>query len=65
MNMDDALLANKQLVDEIGYNQAYLVLAIALFLEEPDVSGLAAAGLTEGGNDKKIDFIYHDLDARR
>lgn len=65
MNMDDALLANKQLVDEIGRNDAYLVLAVALFLEEPDLSGLAAAGLTEGGNDKKIDFIFLDTDARR
>lgn len=65
MKMEDALLANKQLVDEIGHNDAYLVLAVALFLEEPDLSGLAAAALTEGGNDKKIDFIYHDVDARR
>ncbi|MGX5722839.1 AIPR family protein [Shinella zoogloeoides] len=65
MNMDDALLANKQLVDEIGRDDAYLVLTVALFLEEPDLSGLAAAGLTEGGNDKKIDFIFHDTDARR
>jgi len=65
MKMEDALLANKQLVEEIGYNDAYLVLAVALFLEESDLSGLAAAALTEGGNDKKIDFIYHDVDARR
>ena len=63
--MDDALLANKQLVDEIGRDDAYLILTVALFLEEPDLSGLAAAGLTEGGNDKKIDFIFHDTDARR
>lgn len=65
MNMEDALLSNKQLVDEIGSDDAYLVLTIALFLEEPDVSGLAAAGLTEGGNDKKIDFIFHDTESRR
>jgi hypothetical protein len=65
MKMEDALLANKQLVEEIGENDAYLVIAVALFIEEPDLSGLAAAGLTEGGNDKKIDFIYHDVDARR
>ncbi|WP_417414956.1 AIPR family protein [Hoeflea sp.] len=65
MDMESALLTNKELVEEIGYNEAYLVLAVALFLEEPDLSGLAAAGLTEGGNDKKIDFIYHDVDTRR
>ena len=65
MKMEDALLANRQLVDEIGNDNAYLVIAIALFLEESDINELAAAGLTEGGNDKKIDFIYHDLDARR
>lgn len=65
MNMDDALLANQQLVTEVGRDSAYLVIAVALFLEESDLNGLAAAGLTEGGNDKKIDFIYHDVDARR
>lgn len=65
MDMDGSLLENRQLVDEIGRDNAYLVLVVALFLEEPDLIGLAAAGLTEGGNDKKIDFIFHDIDARR
>ncbi|HEV2552693.1 MAG TPA: AIPR family protein [Bosea sp. (in: a-proteobacteria)] len=65
MQMEDALLANQTLVNEIGYNDAYLVATIALFLGESDLRGLAASGLTEGGNDKKIDFIYHHLDARR
>lgn len=65
MNMDETLLANKPLVDEIGRDSAYLVLTVAVFLEEANASALAASGLTEGGNDKKIDFIYHDIDARR
>lgn len=65
MNMDDALQANKQLVSDVGQDDAYLVLAVGLFLDQADLSGLAAAGLTEGGNDKKIDFIYHDVDAKR
>lgn len=65
MGFEDALALRKQLITDIGYNEAYLVVAVALFIEEPDVDALASIGLTEGGNDKKIDFIYHDKEARR
>jgi hypothetical protein len=65
LGIEHALSARTELVNRIGYNDAYLVVAIALFVEEPDVDALASEGLTEGGNDKKIDFIYHDKEARR
>lgn len=65
MKFDEAVAARKTLVDQIGANDAYLVMAVALFIEEQDAEALAAASLTEGGNDKKIDLIYHDKDARR
>src|SRR5262249_49450508 len=38
---------------------------MALYLEEPDVEALAATGLTDGSDDKKIDFIYLDHDTKR
>lgn len=65
MSFTDALKTRTGLVERIGEANAHLVLAIALFLEEPDVLALASEGLTDGGNDKKIDFMYHDKDARR
>lgn len=36
-----------------------------MFIEEPDAEALAGIALTEGGNDKKIDLIYLDKEARR
>lgn len=65
MSFTDALRTRQSLIDKIGYDEAYLCLAVALFIEEPDVDSLASEGLTEGGNDKKIDFIYHDPNSKR
>lgn len=65
MSFIDALKTRQALIDNIGHDEAYLCLAIALFIEEPDVDLLASEGLTEGGNDKKIDFIYHDPNSKR
>ena len=65
MSFTDALKTRQSLIDKIGHDGAYLCLAVALFIEEPDVDSLASAGLTEGGNDKKIDLIYHDSNSKR
>jgi hypothetical protein len=65
MSFTGALKTRQSLIDKIGHDEAYLCLAVALFIEEPDVDSLASEGLTEGGNDKKIDFIYHDPNSKR
>ncbi|MCZ8278200.1 MAG: AIPR family protein [Acetobacteraceae bacterium] len=65
MSFTDALKTRQSLVDKVGLESAYLSLAVALFIEEADVDSLASVGLTEGGNDKKIDFIYHDPNSKR
>lgn len=65
MSFIDALTTRKALIEKIGYDEAYLCLATALFIEESDVDLLASEGLTEGGNDKKIDVIYRDSSAKR
>jgi AIPR protein len=65
MTFVEALTTRQALIAKIGYDAAYLCLAVALFIEEPDVDSLASIGLTEGGNDKKIDFIYHDPNSKR
>jgi hypothetical protein len=65
MTFEDVVAARAGLVERIGYNDAYLVLAVALFIEEPDAESIASSSLTEGGNDKKIDLIHLDREARR
>jgi hypothetical protein len=65
MSFIDALNTRQALVDKIGRDAAYLCLAVSLFIEEPDVDQLASEGLTDGGNDKKIDFIYHDANLKK
>jgi hypothetical protein len=60
MSFQDALKTRQALVEKVGYDSAYLCLAIALLIEEPDVDMLASEGLVDGSGDKKIDFIFHD-----
>ena len=56
---------NSELIKRLGESNAHLVWAVALYLEEPDVEALASEGITDGPNDKKIDFIYFDKDGKR
>lgn len=65
MSFEDALASRQGLVEAVTYDGAYLAQAVALFIEEPDVLALASSGFTDGTNDKKIDFLYHDVEGRR
>jgi hypothetical protein len=60
-----AFKANEGLIKRLGETNAHLAWAMGLYLEEPDVEALASEGITDGANDKKIDFIYLDRDAKR
>ncbi|WP_257807043.1 AIPR family protein [Burkholderia glumae] len=61
----DALNANAAFVEKLGEGNAHLVWTLAMYLEEPDFEALASEALTDGPDDKKIDFIYLDRDAKR
>ncbi len=61
----DAFKANAGLIKSLGEGNAHLAWTMALYLEEPDVEALASEAITDGGDDKKIDFIYLDRDAKR
>jgi len=65
MAYEDAFSSNHALIKKLGEGNAHLVWTMALYLEEPDIEGLASEALTDGPNDKKIDFIYLDRDAKR
>jgi hypothetical protein len=62
---NDALKANGALIKSIGEGNAHLIWALGLYLEEPDLEALASEALTDGPDDKKIDFIYLDRDTKR
>ncbi len=47
------------LIAKYGSN-AYMLWVLGLYLDEPDLDALAARSLTDGGNDKCLDFIEVD-----
>ena len=61
----DAFKANTSLIGLLGEGSAHLIWSVGLYLEEPDLEALASEALTDGPNDKKIDFILLDRDAKR
>ena len=65
MSYIDAFKTNNGLIEQLGEGNAHLAWVVALYLGEPDVEALASEGITDGPNDKKIDFIYLDRDAKR
>ena len=65
MAYQDAFRSNDALVNKLGEGSAHLVWAMALYLEEPDIEALASEALTDGPDDKKIDFVYLDRDVKR
>jgi len=65
LSYEQALAANKALIRQLGEGNAHLAWTMALYLEEPDIEALASEAITDGSNDKKIDFIYLDRDSKR
>ena len=46
-----------ELIENYGKSKAHLIFSLGLFLDHPDLTQLASEGLTDGVEDKKIDFI--------
>jgi hypothetical protein len=65
MSYRDAFEANNELIKQLGLGNAHLAWTMALYLEEPDIEALASEAITDGPNDKKLNFIYLDRDAKR
>ena len=65
MSYIDIFKKETALIAKLGEEKAHIAWVMALYLEEPDVEALAAAALTDGSDDKKIDFIYLDHDGKR
>lgn len=65
MNFLDAFHHQADLIHNLGEGNAYLVWIMAIYLDAPDSFGLASESLTDSADDKKIDFIRFDRDAKR
>lgn len=65
MTYVDIFQKEKNLITKLGEEKAHTAWVMAKYLEEPDIEALAAIALTDGPDDKKIDFIYLDPDERR
>lgn len=65
MAYETEFLKNAELIADHGIGNAHLVWALGLLLDEPDIGTLASDALTDGPNDKKIDFIHIDPDTKR
>ncbi len=61
----DAFNANDKLIRLLGQANAHLVWVLGLYIEAPDLESLASEGLTDGPEDKKIDFIFFEPDTAR
>ena len=61
----DELKANQALIDTLGEGNAHLIWSLGLYLEEPDLEALESQALTDGPNNKKLDFILLVNDAKR
>lgn len=61
----DAFSSQGELINRFGKSNAHLVWGIALYLDHPSPQELGAESLTDGGNDKKIDFLRYEPDTKR
>lgn len=61
----DVFKATQQpLIEMLGESNGYLIWVLGMYLEEADLAALASESLTDGTNDKKIDFIKVDRDQK-
>ncbi|MGF6877401.1 AIPR family protein [Paraburkholderia sp. MM5477-R1] len=53
------------LIAEIGEGNAHMIWALGMLTDASDLFGLASRALTDGGNDKKIDFLEIDSENKK
>lgn len=64
LHLDD-FKSQKHLHQRFGTNNAHLLWAMSMYLDEPDPDQLGVDCLTDQPNDKKLDFLFLDTDSRR
>ena len=61
MNYLEKFKQETELINKFKEDKAYLCWVMALYLDRNDVFGLATDDLTDGKNDRKIDFVDLDI----
>jgi len=61
----DAFKKQTPLINVFGTGNAHLVWVMSMYLDAPDSLQLGIDSLTDGPNDKKLDFLHLDTDNRR
>jgi hypothetical protein len=65
MNHINTFKKQQALIDEFGEGNAHLTWVMSLYLDHPSPIELGSESITDGGDDKKIDFIKLDRDLRK
>ncbi|GAB5523160.1 MAG: hypothetical protein Roseis2KO_10320 [Roseivirga sp.] len=65
MNHIDTFKKQQHLIEKFGEGNAHLSWVMGLYLDHPSPITLGSESVTDGGNDKKIDFIKLDRDLRK
>lgn len=65
MNHINAFKSNTALIEKFGEGNAHLIWTVSMYLDYPDKFQLGSESLTDGSNDKKIDFIRIDRDLNK
>lgn len=62
MTYIDSFKTQTDLIEKYGEDKAHLVWVLGIYLDSPDLFQLATECLTDGMDDKKIDFIKVDIE---
>ena len=65
MNHINAFKSNEALIKKFGEGNAHLIWVLSMYLDFPDKFQLGSESLTDGSDDKKIDFIRLDKDLNK
>jgi hypothetical protein len=65
MNHIDTFKKQIELISEFGEGNAHLAWVMSLYMDHPSPLTLGSESITDGGDDKKIDFIRLDYDLRK
>ena len=57
MTHTNAFKTQTELIAQFGEGNAHLIWVLSMYLDFPDVIQLGSESLTDGSDDKKIDFI--------
>jgi hypothetical protein len=65
MNYLDKFRKEAELIKQFGEGNAYLIWTMSMYLDHPDPIELGSEALTDGSDDKKIDFIRLDRELNK